>query len=146
MARTRMRMAAAATAAAGLALSTGCGDSSRQPAAEAKADAEKAVADADRLRLPSDPTAKVPRPDADLIGYDPDTRTLVLYDLPDAAAKWMLHLPDQPRGVPVNVVHRFMEEVDADKVAVFYTTAAGQPSPRVTLRDILSARDTRAQR
>jgi hypothetical protein len=133
-------------AAAGFALSTGCGDSSRQPAAEAKADAAQAVADADRLRMPTDPTAKVPRPDADLIAYDPDTRTLVLYPLPDAASKWMLHLPDQPRGVPVNAVHQFMEEVDADKVAVFYTTAAGQSSPRVTLRDILSARETRAQR
>jgi hypothetical protein len=145
MAPTRTRAAAAVTAAL-LALSAGCGDSSRQPAVEAKADADQAVADADRLRLPTDPTAKVPKPDADLIGYDPDTRTLVLYSLPDAASKWMLHLPDQPRGVPVNAVHQFMEEVDADKVAVFYTTAAGQSSPRVTLRDILSARETRAQR
>ena len=144
MASTRMRVVAV-LAAAGFALSTGCGDTARQPAAEVQADADKTAA-ADRLRLPTDPTAKVPRPDADLIGYDPDTRTLVLYSLPDAASKWMLHLPDQVRGVPVNVVHQFMEEVDADKVAVFYTTAAGQPSPRVTLREVLSARETRAQR
>src|SRR5437016_3795545 len=120
MTPTRMRAAAASVAAAaGFVLPTGCDGSSRQPAAEAKAD-KAAAADADRPRLPADPTAKVPKPDPALIGYDPATRTLVLYPLPDAAAKWMLHLPDQPKGVPVNTVHQFMDEVDPDRVAVFY--------------------------
>lgn len=134
-------------AAAGLLVTTGCDGSSRQPAAAAKADADKAAKDdADRPRLPADPTTKLPRPDPALIGYDPDTRTLVLYALPDPSAKWMLHVPDQPKGVPVTAVHQFMEEIDPDRVAVFYTTAAGLPSPRVTLREVLSARDSRVQR
>ena len=127
----------AAVAAAGLVLLPGCDDSSRQPAA-AQAEAAKGG--------PTGQTAKLPKPDPALIGYDPDTRTLVLYPLPDAADRWMLHVPDQPKGVPVNTVHQFMEEIDPDKVAVFYTTAAGQPSPRVTLREVLSARDARAKR
>ena len=147
MVPTRRRAAATCAAAVGLVLGSGCGDSSRQPAADAHAEADRAgKADADRPRLLTDPAAKVPRPDAARIGYDPDTRTLVLYALPDAAAKWMLHLPDQPLGVPVNTVHQFMGEVDTDRVAVSYTTAAGQPSPRVTLRDVITAREARVQR
>ena len=46
----------------------------------------------------------------------------------------------------VNAVHQFMDEVDLAKVAVFYMTGTGQPSPRVTLREVLSARETRVQR
>jgi hypothetical protein len=147
MTPTRMRAVAASVAvAAGFAALTGCDGSSRQPAAEAKAVADKAVADADRPRLPANPTAKLPKPDVALIGYDADTRTLVLYTLPDPADKWVLHVPDQPKGLPVNTVHQFMEEVDPDRVAVSYTTAAGHPSPRVTLREVLAARDARAHR
>ena len=138
MTPTRMRAVAALAAAAGLVLLPGCDDSSRQPAA-AKADAGKA--DADRSRPAATPTSNVPKPDPARIAYDPASRTLTLYDLPDAAAKWMLHVPDQPKGVPVNAVHRFMDEIDPDRVAVFYTTPAGQASPRVSLREVLAARD-----
>jgi hypothetical protein len=145
MVPTRIRALAAWSAAAGLFLETGCGDTSRQPAAEVHAD-KAATADAGHPRVTTDPTARVPKPDAALIGYDPDTRTLVLYPLPDAAAKWVLHLPDHPRGVPVNTVHKFMEEIDPDRVAVSYTTSTGQSSPRVTLREVITARDARARR
>jgi len=146
MSRTRAA-AAAGVAAAGLVFAAGCDGSARRPAAgQAQAEADKAAtADSARARGPADPTAKVPKPDPALMGYDPDTRTLVLYHLPDEG-RWMLHLPDQPKGVPVNDVHRFMDEVDVDRVAVFYTTAAGQPSPRVTLREVLSARNDRVLR
>jgi hypothetical protein len=139
-------VAALIPSAAGMIFLAGCGDgSSRQPAGPVSADAEKA--DSDRPKSPADPTTvKVPRPDPGLIGYDADTRTLVLYDLPDSASKWMLHLPEQPKGVPVNPVHQFMTDVDVDRVAVFYTTAAGLPSPRVTLREVLAARDTHSQK
>lgn len=99
-----------------------------------------------RARPPQDPNTKVPRPDAALIEYDVDTQTLVLYSLEDAGSRWMLYLPDQPKGVPVNAVHQFMDEVDLAKVAVFYITGTGQPSPRVTLREVLTARETRVQR
>jgi hypothetical protein len=137
--------AAAVLTVGGIMFASGCGDgSSRQPAGPASADVVKA--DGDRPKSPVDPTtAKVPKPDLARIGYDSDTRTLVLYDLPDAA-KWMLHLPEQPKGVPVNPVHQFMDDVDVDRVAVFYTTAAGHPSPRVTLREVLAARDPNAQK
>ena len=148
MTPTGMRaVAASVAAAAGLTLAAGCDGSSRQPTAgRAKDEADKAAAaDVARARPPADPTAKVPRPDPAMIGYDPDSRTLVLYPLPDAAARWMLHLPDQPKGIPVNTIHRFMDEVDVNVVAVFYTTPTGQPSPRVTLREVLSARETRAR-
>jgi hypothetical protein len=143
----RMRSAMAIVAGAvGFILAAGCDGSSRQPAAgQAQVEADKAAAaDVARGRGPADPTAKVPKPDLAMIGYDPGARRLVLYRLPDAAAKWMLHVPEQPKGVPVNEIHQFMEEVDLDRVAVFYTTATGQASPRVTLREILSARDTRS--
>jgi hypothetical protein len=95
---------------------------------------------------PQDPGTKVPRPDPALIDYDPATRTLVLYQLADAGAKWLIQLPDSPSGVPVNPTHQFMDEPDADRVAVFYTTAAGQPSPRVSLAEVLAAREARAKR
>jgi hypothetical protein len=127
----------------GLLFAIGCADSTRrQPAVEVQVEAEGD----DRPRLPTDPTAKLPKPDAARIHYDPNTRTLVLYDLPDAAAKWMLHVPEQSKGVPVNSIHQFMDEIDPDRVAVFYTTADGQPSPRVTLREVLAARNDRVQR
>lgn len=129
-------------AVVGLQFATGCADSTRQPAVVVQAEAD----DVDRPRLPTDPTAKLPKPDAARIDYDPNTRTLVLYDLPDAAAKWMLHVPEQSKGVPVNSIHQFMDEIDPDRVAVFYTTADGQPSPRVTLREVLAARNERVQR
>lgn len=125
----------------------GCERTDRQPAAENRLEAEQIEAsDLARPRLAHDPTAKVPKPDAALIGYDDDSRTLVLYDLGDADAKWMLHLPDQMKGIPVNRVHQFLEDVDVDRVAVFYMTRSGQASPRITLRDVQAAQAMRELR
>jgi hypothetical protein len=50
----------------------------------------------------------------------------------------MLVTPWNRKGERVGVNHAFMSEVDLDKVAVYYTTAGGQASPRVTLRDIVT--------
>lgn len=130
---TPLRMRAASIlAAAGLA---GCDATPREPAdPPVRADAGPAS------RPPQDPKSTVAKPDPVLIDYDLETRTLTLYDLPDRGGRWMLATPADAKGGPVNAVHRFIDEVDVDAVAVFYTTAAGHPSPRVRLREVLLAR------
>lgn len=87
---------------------------------------------------PPTQAANVERPDPVRMQYDASARILTLYDLPDGSS-WVLHLPGQPTAVPLNTVYHFMGEPDLDKVAVSYTTGRGPFSPRVTLRDVVSA-------
>jgi hypothetical protein len=89
-------------------------------------------------RPPQDPKSTLARPDPALMHYDPASRTLTLYDLPDRDAQWMVATPENPLGEPVGAIHAFPDEVDVDRTAVFYTTTGGRPSPRVTLREVLT--------
>ncbi|CAN5531689.1 hypothetical protein BH11PLA2_BH11PLA2_39170 [soil metagenome] len=83
-------------------------------------------------------TPTLARPDAYRIGYDPATRILSLYELPDDQVRWMISSQRNLKGEPVNNGYTFASEVDLDNVAVFYTTARGQSSPRITLREVLT--------
>lgn len=87
-------------------------------------------------RLPQDPKSTLPRPDAVLIRYDSDSRTLTLYDLPNRDATWMLATNRNLKGEPVPMIYWFGDEVDPSTIAVFYTTSTGQQSPRITLEEI----------
>lgn len=98
--------------------------------------APREVPVAEKAALPEEPT-KLATPDVARMSYDPATRVLTLYDL-DGGQKWMLAAPWNKRSEPVGNDVTFMSEVDVDKVTVFYTTAAGQTSPKVSLREILT--------
>jgi hypothetical protein len=88
------------------------------------------------------------KPDLTRLGFDPSTRTLTLYELPDRSARWMLASPDAPTGVPVDREYNFPPEVDLDldRVSVFYTVPNRRPSPTVSLREIVDARNSRVIR
>src|SRR5829696_7122577 len=42
------------------------------------------------------------KPDLTRLGFDPSTRTLTLYELPEESGRWMLTSPAVPVGVPVD--------------------------------------------
>jgi hypothetical protein len=88
------------------------------------------------------------KPDLTRLGFDPSSRTLTLYDLPEQSGRWMLASPAAPGGVPVDREYRFPPEVDLDldRFAVFYTVPNRRPSPAVSLREIIDARETRVLR
>lgn len=90
---------------------------------------------------------RTPKPDLTRLRFDPSSRTLELYELAGKDARWMLSAPSAPRGIPVDRVHQFPStmELDLERVSVFYVTG-GQPSPAVTLQEILDAKDLRAGR
>ena len=60
-------------------------------------------------------------------------------------ARWLLVRSTEPRGVPVDRVYQFpeMADLDLDLTAVCYRTAQGETSPRVTLREVIEAREYR---
>jgi hypothetical protein len=88
------------------------------------------------------------KPDLTRLGFDPSTRTLTLYELPEQSSRWMLASPAAPTGVPVEREYKFPPDVDLDldRVAVFYTVANSRPSPTVSLREIIDAREARVLR
>ena len=96
----------------------------------------------DRAAAGPDQTALV-KPDPLAIQYTPATRTLELSAPPVPGARWLLVLSAEPRGVPVDGVYQFpeMAEPDLDETAVCYRTRQGQTSPRVTLREVVAARE-----
>ncbi|MGL4421789.1 MAG: hypothetical protein ACRCZF_14065 [Gemmataceae bacterium] len=89
---------------------------------------------------------KVPRPELSLIEYDTESRTLILYDLNEENARWMLVMPGQSMGIPVNAIHQFQDDVEPDLIQIFFTTSAGLASPRVSLGEILRSRPIPASR
>ena len=88
------------------------------------------------------------KPDLTRLGFDPSTRTLTLYDLPEQSSRWMLASPAAPGGVPVDREYQFPPDVDLDldRVAIFYTVPNSRPSPTVSLREIIDAREARVLR
>ncbi|HVK16513.1 MAG TPA: hypothetical protein VM533_06160 [Fimbriiglobus sp.] len=94
------------------------------------------------------PAPQAHKPDLARLGFDPSTRTLTLYELTDTSARWMLASPATPAGVPLEREYKFPPEVDLDldRVAVFYTVPNRRPSPTVSLREIIDARETRVLR
>jgi hypothetical protein len=94
------------------------------------------------------PAPQPTKPDLTRLGFDPSTRTLTLYELPEESGRWMLASPAAPAGVPVDREYKFPPEadLDLDRVAVFYTVANRRPSPTVSLREIIDAREARVLR
>ena len=64
------------------------------------------------------------------------------------SGRWMLTSPNAPVGVPVDREYKFPPEadLDLDRVAVFYTVPNRRPSPTVSLREIIDAREARVLR
>jgi hypothetical protein len=89
------------------------------------------------------PHPNAPKPDATRLRYDSASRTLEAGDPPVPGGQWMLSSPKEPRGVPFERSYQFPPAVDPDKVAVFYTSATGQASQTVSLREIVEAKDLR---
>jgi hypothetical protein len=94
------------------------------------------------------PAPQPNKPDLTRLGFDPSTRTLTLYELPEQSSRWMLASPATPAGVPVDREYKFPPEadLDLDRVAVFYTVPNRRPSPTVSLREIIDAREARVLR
>jgi hypothetical protein len=86
--------------------------------------------------------AKLPPPEAEKIEYNPDTRTLTFYDLPDA--RWVVYHPGDRLPVPAGPEHRLPRGVDPDKTVVYYTREGGHRSESVTLRQIQDGRGLHA--
>ncbi len=99
------------------------------------------------IRTPPEPPAgpdaqaESAKPDVSRLDYDPDRRTLRVYELADPAARWVLTLPGAPRGVPVDGEYEFPATVagDLDSIVLFTTLPSHRPSPGVTLREIAEA-------
>lgn len=94
------------------------------------------------------PSPQPNKPDLSRLGFDPSSRTLTLYDLPEQSSRWMLASPAKPGGVPVDREYKFPPEIDLDldRFAVFYTVPNRRPSPTVSLREIIDSRDARVLR
>jgi hypothetical protein len=88
------------------------------------------------------------KPDLTRLGFDPSSRTLTLYELPEESSRWMLASPAAPGGVPVDREYKFPPDLDLDldRVHVFYTVPNSRPSPSVSLREIIDAREARVLR
>jgi len=82
---------------------------------------------------------KLPAPDTDRIEYDARTRTLTFTDLP-GRDRWMVQLPDEPRGRPVGPQHRLPEGVDTARTLVYYTRPGVKASEPVTVAAIEAGR------
>lgn len=83
-----------------------------------------------------DPRNRLARPDVFRMSYDPHSRVLYLYELPDDGS-WMIATPWSRAGEPVSLSHQFRTEIDPAAVAVFYKLPGGQTSPRVLLGEII---------
>jgi hypothetical protein len=82
---------------------------------------------------------KLPAPDTDRIEYDAQKRTLIFYDLP-GRDRWMVQLPDEPRGQLVGPHHRLPEGVDTNRVLVYYARPGVKVSAAVTVAQIEAGR------
>ena len=147
MTRTRMPCYIVVAVAAALG-GAGC-DAQPREAAVADADPQLAspTARAEPVRT-ADRRDQPPAPDVTRLSFDPSTRTLRLYDLPEKSARWMLKLPAAPSGVPVDGAYQFPMGMDFDPtdVAVYYTLPNRRPSPGVSLQEVMDAHGVRALR
>jgi hypothetical protein len=125
---TALRMTALALAAC--AALAGCGRV-ESPVAES----------APPTREPLDPRPELPPPEPDRLaqGYNPDTRTLTFYELPDSA-RWIVSEPGTRFATPAGPEHRFQAWADPDDIQVYYFRPGGKKSVAVTLRQIQECR------
>ena len=106
-----------------------------QPAAKV----DDPPADAPKLES-ADARNRAPKPDTNRLSFDESTQVLQLYDLPDDGGHWMVALPTEPRGVPVQGDFKFTKKADPKAVSVFYTLPQGGMSNPVSLQEIVDAR------
>jgi hypothetical protein len=94
------------------------------------------------VQEPNDARVRAPKPDTTRLAFDETTQVLSLYDLPENGACWMVALPAEPRGVPVQGDFRFSKPADPKTVSVFYTLPQGGMSNPVSLQEIVDAKKT----
>lgn len=112
-----------------LTLALGCNS---QPAAENATAVTNREVPATELRAP--------KPDATRLEFDEKTQVLKLYELPEHGAYWMVSLPNEPRGVPVQGDYFVGGKTDKKAVSVFYTMPKGGLSSAVSLQEIVDAK------
>ena len=83
---------------------------------------------------------RAPKPDPSRLSFDENTQVLQLYDLPEQGAYWMVTLPTEPRGVPVQGDFKFSKRADPKTVQVSYTLPQGGMSNTVSLQEIVDAK------
>ena len=91
------------------------------------------------VQEPGDARTRAPKPDTTRLAFDEKTQVLKLYDLPENGACWMVALPAEPRGVPVQGDFKFSKPADPKTVSVFYTLPKGGISNPVSLQEIVDA-------
>jgi hypothetical protein len=116
-----------------LAVLSGCGTNEPRPADE-PAPPTVPPAELTQRDRPDKGTAKLAPPATDQIEYDKTERTLRFYELP-GSARWMVQVPGAPAS-PAAGTHRLPPGVDPDQTIVYYSTPGGQPSSKVSLRQI----------
>ncbi len=89
---------------------------------------------------PNDARVRAPKPDTSRLAFDEATQVLKLYDLPENGACWMVALPAEPRGVPVQGDFKFSKPADPKTVSVFYTLPKGGLSNPVSLQEIVDSK------
>ncbi len=87
-----------------------------------------------------DARTKGPIPDATRLNFDESTQVLHLYDLPEQGGYWMVSLPAEPRGVPVQGDFKFSKRADPKAVSIYYTLPKGGTSNAVSLQEIVDAK------
>ena len=92
------------------------------------------------VQEPTDARVRAPKPDTARLTFDETTQVLSLYDLPEDGGCWMVALPAEPRGVPVQGDFRFSKPADPKTVSVFYTLPKGGMSNPVSLQEIVDAK------
>jgi hypothetical protein len=78
---------------------------------------------------------KLPAPDLDRLNYDPEKRTLSLYELP-GRDRWMVQLPNEAYGHLIGPTHRLPEGVDKNHTLIYYTRPGVKASASVTVAAI----------
>ncbi|WP_439626331.1 hypothetical protein [Gemmata sp.] len=82
---------------------------------------------------------KLPAPDLDRLDYDPEKRTLGLYDLP-GRDQWMVQLPNEAAGHLIGPSHRLPEGIDTGRTLVYYARPGVKASAAVTVASIEAGR------
>jgi len=90
-------------------------------------------------REPLDPRPELPPPEPEKFRYNPDTRTLTFYELPDSA-RWIVSEPGTRFATPAGPEHRFPEWADPGDIQVYYFRPGGKKSVAITLRQIEDSR------
>jgi len=93
-----------------------------------------------------DPYPKLSPPVPSRLAFDELSRTLTTYDLPDRSARWMVLMPSEPRGLPLQRVHTLPKGVSPQEVIVFYSIPGRGTSHAISLADVIQSQQLQAQR